>query len=152
MIIQIPNFFDPRLCNFLITYFHEAPRVNLKPGVELVPLFDQCHSESIKKLYNTLARHGMEYYGHGHYLQNWSLARHAVGSFIPAKKDEAVHEHYMSVYLNDHFSGGETHVEGTDIGVEVGKAVIIPGNQMEHGVNTISVAPRYTLNTWWSPL
>ena len=152
MIIQIPNFFDPRLCNFLITYFHEAKRTPHEPGVELVKLFDNCHSESIKKLYNTLARHGMEYYGNGHYLQNWEIVRRAAGNHMKLHKDFEPHDHTMIVYLNDHFTGGEVHVEGVDVPVEVGKAVTFSGNKMEHGVNEIHGAPRYVLTAWWSPL
>lgn len=150
MIIEIPNFFDPRLCNFLITYFHEAKRVPAKPGVEIVPLFDHCNSTSVKKLYNTLARHGMEYYGDSHYISFWIISRHANGMFVPSDKGQE--GQYLGVYLNDHFTGGETNVEGVNIDVAVGKAVTFPANSMEHGINEIKGAPRYTLDAWWSPL
>ena len=153
MITQIPQFFDRRLCNYLIAYFHETDnRVKHQPGVEVVRLHEQMHSESIKKIHAMLSHYGKDNYGKGHYIQNFEIVRRTPGNIMGLHKDFKPHDHTMIVFLNDDYEGGECHIEGINVGAEVGKAVTFPGNQLEHGVNEIYGKARYVLTCWWSAI
>lgn len=151
MIVEVKDFFDVRLCNYLITYFHESnQKITWEPGVELIRLYQHMHSESIKKVHHVLVRHGIEYYGKSHFIENFEVVRRAPGNIMSLHKDYKPHDHTMIVYLNEDFTGGETHVEGLNVPVKTGKAVTFPGNQMEHGVNEVYGKARYVLTCWWA--
>ena len=153
MIIEITDFFDVRVCNYLITYFHESPnKVKWDPGVELIRLYDHMHNDSIKKIHHVLVRHGLDCYGPKYYIENFEVVCRAPGNIMKLHKDFTHHDHTIIVYLNDNFESGETNVEGVNIAAKTGKAVTFPGNAMEHGVNEVQGKARYVLTCWWAQL
>jgi len=56
-------------------------------------------------------------------------------------------------YLNSDFRGGETiFSDGTKIAPVVGRTVFFDGTKHEHGVYTISGAPRFTIPIWYKAI
>lgn len=143
------NFIERGMCNYLINFFENNETHSWIGEVLVCRLYEFAwRHDSIKKLIHKMNMFGAKNFGEGYYLQNIEVAKRTdLG--MRMHKDYGYHDHAMICFLNDDYDGGQAIVEDNHIDPEIGKAIVLEGNKVEHGVS-LTDGDRYVLLCWWS--
>lgn len=144
------NLLDTGFCNYLIEFLNKQKTpVEWDDGVILTRLYDHIQDhEGIKMLHQQMTIFGVENFGSAYYVQSMEVVKRTdVGMIM--HKDTIEHDHALVCFLNDNYDGGRAIVEEDYINPEIGKAVVVQGNRVKHGV-TPTRGSRYVFLCWWS--
>jgi glutaredoxin-related protein len=82
-------------------------------------------------------------------INYFEIVKWPQNEFQDKHKDYSFHPYTSILYLNDNFNGGETVVDDKIIKPKKCKLISFEGNQIIHGVNTITKGERYTVPCWY---